>query len=382
MTFQKAYKALFKQESNREKGTLYFFKSRLRRTDVNGNVKDRYQAHADFLLTVGKQLIVEQALEFFGMEDLYGKPTRNIATTDVLKTKQEKAIALSCALDKFISHYDYCSFNILEKERPQSSQAPETVLQTNYDIVGKTSDGKLLISKHLIEVPLKHAAGPDRLQNYCSNVCHWALHLMSLNDTAKEGDLERLIPNIMYMIPFFFSHSPLSKYMIENIQFIAQTEFLLSPLQKLRVLEGAFVNHYGGKGKNVEADLAQEHSVRNAKELIRRLGANKTEEAILRATRAADFVNDLTKQIEKSLSIKPKSTSHTRKSTDEDVKIIQKILREVRPFNNVPNRECQGFNKIGSSPFADIKKERMYDRMAECIKRFLRGQSVSAYADE
>ena len=57
---------------------------------------------------------------------------------------------------------------------------------------------------------------------------------------------------------------------------ILQIQHILSPDLRLRVLEGAFVNTKGGQGKNKEADLVQEHCVRNKKDLIRSLGKKKT----------------------------------------------------------------------------------------------------------
>lgn len=42
------------------------------------------------------------------------------------------------------------------------------------------------------------------------------------------------------------------------------------------MLEGSYVNIKGGKGNNVESDLAQEHSVSNQKALIKSLVANKS----------------------------------------------------------------------------------------------------------
>lgn len=55
---------------------------------------------------------------------------------------------------------------------------------------------------------------PDELFNYSVNVFLWGLHLMQLDDTAKEADLDRVtcIQNLKVCIPFFYSHSHQSKY--------------------------------------------------------------------------------------------------------------------------------------------------------------------------
>lgn len=44
------------------------------------------------------------------------------------------------------------------------------------------------------------------------------------------------------MHTILFSHSRLSKYFVELIDFIMKAEYMLSPLQRIRVLEGAFTN--------------------------------------------------------------------------------------------------------------------------------------------
>lgn len=93
-----------------------------------------------------------------------------------------------------------------------------------------------------------------------------------MNDTAKEGDTERLIMNMKENAEFFYSNSTMSKYFTECVNTILQVNFLLSPHTKMRVLEGAFVNTKGGNGKNKEADLVQEHAIRNQKDIIRGLG--------------------------------------------------------------------------------------------------------------
>ena len=163
-----------------------------------------------------------------------------------------------------------------------------------YDMQGAEKDKQketmaaicdIILSHFSLLDPFRHTIEPeDKLQAYCLNICHWGLHLMELDDTAREGDLTRTVPNLKVCIPFFYSHSVLSKYFVECIHYILQCEYQLSPMDRIRVLEGSYVNLRGGKGSNVEADLVQEHHIRYQKDLIKGLGANKTELAIKRAT--------------------------------------------------------------------------------------------------
>ncbi|XP_071110673.1 uncharacterized protein [Haliotis cracherodii] len=162
MTIHKAYRRFYDKDSGRVRGSLFYFKVSLRRTSVNGKVKNNYTGHEELFLLLGDMLMTEQALEYLGMETYQSQPTR--------------------------------------------------IKYTN--------------------------------------------------------------------IPFFYAHSKLSKYFVENIDILLKTQYLLSPQMQLRLLEGSYVNPHGNEGNNVETDLVMEHSVRNKKDLICQLGANKTEKAI------------------------------------------------------------------------------------------------------
>lgn len=110
---------------------------------------------------------------------------------------------------------------------------------------------------------------------------------------------------------------------------------------RLRILESTFINSSkGGKGNNVEADLVQEHSVRNRKDLIRNLGANKSEKAMKRVTNAAAGVATITHQVDKILQIQTTSARHTKYISEGDCTKIKQALRNVRPFCKTPGREC------------------------------------------
>ena len=147
----------------------------------------------------------------------------------------------------------------------------------------------------------------------------------------------------------FHNHSALrSKYLVECINYIVTVEHGLSPLMKLRVLEGSFVNVKGGKGNNVESDLLQEHAVRHQKTLIRQLGANKTKKAIERASGAAGAIAAINSNIDLSLGITPKSSRHTKTVSDKDRKVVSDVFLELKPFHFTPGRKFDSFGKLGN----------------------------------
>ena len=69
-----------------------------------------------------------------------------------------------------------------------------------------------------------------------------------MQDAIHEADSFRTNIILKSMIPFFYLHSILSKYITECIDYILKTEITLSPYIALRVRTGSFVNIYGGAG--------------------------------------------------------------------------------------------------------------------------------------
>ena len=277
---------------------------------------------------VGKAMILEQALEFFGMESTDQEPTKNVPE------EEDSLQKMKAMLRPFITYYGYLKFSI--------SAETETSVNT---------------------LPV------DEFFNYANNLCQWAMVLDNMNDTAKEADLERMVLNCKQLVPFFYSHSHLSKYLRENVDLLIKTEYLLSPVQRLRTLEYSYVNTNGKKGQSKESDLAIENSVKNRKVLIKSLGANKTEQGITRVTDAADAISWVVDKVDTSLNIQRKSGWHSRPTTEDDVAKVKSILRDIRPFKFTEGRKCRGFSKIKKSPLDKIDRVKMRKHIDNIVQR-------------
>ncbi|CAC5425084.1 unnamed protein product [Mytilus coruscus] len=72
---RKMYKRFFKTDSGRDKGTLYSLKLLIQRSNVNGKVKSRFEAHEDFALTVGCAYFLNFIMQHFKMKDLADTPS-------------------------------------------------------------------------------------------------------------------------------------------------------------------------------------------------------------------------------------------------------------------------------------------------------------------
>jgi hypothetical protein len=218
-----------------------------------------------------------------------------------------------------------------------------------------------------------HPVHKDEMFNYFNNFSHWFIHITALNRVAKDGDITRIIPNLLMSLPLFYNHSMLSKYLVECINYIINVEHYLSPMMKLHVLEGSFVNVKGGKGNNVESDLLQEHAVRNQKILIKQLGANKSYKAIERASGAAEVITAINTNIDTSLGLKPKSSKHTKTVSEQDREIVSGILHDLKPFKFTPGRKFDGFRHLGDTVFAGIDGNKMMLYFDVILKRLLNG---------
>jgi hypothetical protein len=145
-------------------------------------------------------------------------------------------------------------------------------------------------------------------------------------------------------------------------------------MMRLRVLEGAFVNTSGGIGHNVEADLVQEHSVRNRKDVIRMLGANKTDIAMLRVTNAADAVASVVDKFDNGNDITKPSNWHGRRADNSDESKIANILHEIRPFKMEADRIVNGFQHLHQIPTDNIDKCSLKQSLRNQIDQLTRGR--------
>ncbi|CAC5375610.1 unnamed protein product [Mytilus coruscus] len=309
---EKTFKALYKMDSLDKLGTLAFWRNRLKKTDVNGKVKGHFNSHSEFFKLIVRELICEQAFELFNLnlEDNTPYP-QNICKASRLTKEQKMRELTSEVLDKF---------DVMRIGVPSESN--------------------------------------DELYNYSTNLTIRGLHYLQMEDTIKEGDISRIILNLKVCIPIFFAHSCLSKYLFECVDYITKVSCFLSPLDKLRVLEGSMVNLRGGQGNNIEADLVQEHSVRNQKELIRGLGANKSETAISAVTAAAPVIAKICMNFDAEHNIPKKASRHSKVISTEDKKVVSESLRKIRPFLITNGRKC-AFSNLLSQPCSNINITKM-----------------------
>jgi hypothetical protein len=333
---------------------------------VNGNVKSNYNAHEELFLLVGEMYMMEQVMEVLNMQALHDRPTHALIPEDIhsLTAKQKLQVAMQL-LRYILKYYNYGKF----KEQMSTINPPSGPMRVVGRVCGY-ADGSKLMQFRRVKVEV------DETMSYASNLCQWALHLMHMNDTNKEADLDRLILSCKMNILFFYSHSTRSKYFIENLDFLIKTVITGSPRTQLRLLEGSFGNVKGGAGNNAEIDLVMEWHIRNTKDDIRRLGGNKTEKAIVRATLASDKLTNINQHFHSIVLARNKSSRHSNKVSLVDREKTNITMRTPRPFRFQSARKFRTQKYVPESPFHNVQfssmevdMRRVIFRLTNCLRQ-------------
>ena len=151
----------------------------------------------------------------------------------------------------------------------------------------------------------------DGVWNYGVIKCFMVL--LDFKDAVSTGNGNHLSILRKQLLIHFFSTPGFNKFAIEMFINTLQCQVLLSEAEAHHCKCAATVNWKGSSGKNIEIDLFQKNRNCEMKKLIRSMGANKTEKAIERSSKALGGVTKIVEAFEQQVSIKPKSAMHSDK---------------------------------------------------------------------
>lgn len=374
---EKLFKRFFSTKTSRQEGSLAFFKCQLRRTNVNGQVKGGFQAHSDFIHTVGEALLIQLCMKKFSMDSLESEPVilnlnlpENIRNSHV-KTRKPLfwKIVQEVVNEIFMEfHNPGCLPPVHLDFEDTSVIIPREQLCKNGYVDLKMSTGEVY------RVFNSHETTDD-LQNYSIQLLMWYIHFCEFQDGIREGDPFRTNINLKRMIPFFYSHSVRSKYAVECIDYILKTEVMLPKHTAMRVRLGSFVNPHGKKGGNKPADMQQENNILVLKDVIKGLGANKTTKAMERASAAAPVVAETVDNYMNNIQCISRSGKHSTKDNLEDVTFLVQILGGIDPFSVIDNRNMNFFSGFRKNPFSSISSE-FHSHLFKIVERLKRCQNI------
>ena len=148
-----------------------------------------------------------------------------------------------------------------------------------------------------------------------------------------------------------------------------------------RTIHGRFVNWTGGKGGNCPNDLKQEHLVKFTKKLIKGMGAQKTEKAMIRATSAASGLQQIIEQFDKVSNISPESTAHTYRNAESDIRDMIGIILDLQVFDKKPGRAHPSFSSLRHSAFDNIDMVKLEKWMKSTKRKLEKNPDVAWEAE-
>ena len=125
-------------------------------------------------------------MSYSGMNLKGDNPTRNQWTALENTTREEKERMASRVLGELLVYHHYGEFT--------------------FDLCG---------DDHVVR-----DGEPGEMYNYCSQFWVWTLHVLHMEDTAKEDDLDHLVANLKFNTALFYTHSKRSHYFSACLHFI------------------------------------------------------------------------------------------------------------------------------------------------------------------
>lgn len=105
-SYRNSARKCLKLQKGREQGTLANLKVVRQRSNVNGQVKVRFKAHEDFIMTVGKSYLVQLGMEHFGLGAQDSSPKVNQPPQNVgMFERPGRQKAFHSIMDPFVNKY-------------------------------------------------------------------------------------------------------------------------------------------------------------------------------------------------------------------------------------------------------------------------------------
>ena len=214
----------------------------------------------------------------------------------------------------------------------------------------------------------------DHILAYTTDVLSVGLLLMEFVDAIKEGDGLRILRCWRYFLPIFKA-SKQTNYSIEAFTFLAQYEYLLTPLMQQQLLWSRTVNTRGRSRTNVSCDLHMEHINGECKNAIGLLGPNIGDRSVSRIGKSIGKLMKITGQFDKVNELPPVTKKHSKRSTATDIeKHLRQVHEESQVFNFTSKRQHKKFPRFQSNITRSLDNKYFKDWMNEQLEKLLMHQ--------
>ena len=212
---------------------------------------------------------------------------------------------------------------------------------------------------------------PDLVKEYSLCLLRYFFILMDIKDAVREGDGDRLATLHKRLLVHFKSEPGYNAYAIEMLTSIVQNEVFLSEAEAHQCKWVSTANWKGGVGNNLEMDLLQENINRDLKKAIKGMGANKTNKAIERLSKAAGGVREIIGNFDNQAGIKAKPSSHSHTSSNNDEQQVIEDIANLRPFSSVQGRKHDAFPGASADTLATLDYDAFHKWLIKHKKNLL-----------
>ena len=308
---------------------MRYFREKLQRRNVTKDVK-HYEDCEQFFVSLGKCFAVEALMQFFGMEEQDGNPIKHRPPQKVEEMEKEEIEKyFEVVLNEFIDEF----------------------------LLGKVTDND--------------SDNNDFVRNYSICLLQYFFILHDIKDAVHEGNGERLATLHKQLLLHFKSVPGFNTYAIEMLINIVQNKLFLSPAQSHQCIWASTANWKGGAKRNIEVDLLQENRNKDLKNLIKGMGANKTDKAIDTMSRAVGGTKKIVENFDFMAHREAKSSSHSHASSTKDEVKVTKDLRALKPFSAQPNRKHASFCSIDSDPLGSLDQAKLNEWLQKHKKNLM-----------
>ena len=196
----------------------------------------------------------------------------------------------------------------------------------------------------------------DHIYQYAQQLVSLRCIYLEYDDSIKEGDGERVLRCWKYLLPIFLN-SGRKNYSYEALLLLCQHEYLLSPQQAQRLKYSRFVNTKGQQGKNIPADLHNEHLNRACKNAIGGLGSNTSVQRIELVSKSIGTIAPVIDNYDNENTVTPSSGRHAKASSYKDVNLLVNQLQESNIFTTQKTRKHLSFPRTKSLLHKKSKEE-------------------------
>ena len=197
----------------------------------------------------------------------------------------------------------------------------------------------------------------DGVYNYARVLCHFASLALEFLDSWAEGDGERIIRCWRVFLLHFYTGGR-TKYSWETLRLQFQLVFL-PPTISHQLKWNRSINTHGGIGRNIPCDLHNEHMNKLFKEIVKNMGPNLTEQAVMRAARSVTALQDMSAAFDKQCNVPVGTSAHSRRNDEHDVGQVASVVQRMEALHVKPGRNHSCFRKMKLKPSLKIQGKRI-----------------------